>query len=365
MIGGPETRFRGLGMTLQDAAALADARGAGTGMVLGLPSETASVPAEIFAPAGAMLTAEEVQAALASSAGRCFFAFGNQASAPEVSELGALLDLLIHRSGLGFMAASLAAPLLGRTVYQGHLFQDGKHLGNLHHALGQHLSGRIAIIPHDVIAAGSQAIRRKITACREQGIALALLDAVDPAQCEGVAAALAPQLLLGGAQPEPAAASGRCAILSGALDRQTLYQLGAARGAMPFLQLDFSAPDIAQTALAWAGGQSSDFIISASAPPDQLAKNAPVAGILADIACALAATGVRNFVLTGNDTAAAILGRLGFKNLVAGAAWAGLRWLTAPGYNLLLKPAGFGGRNLFLDGFGPQIRLNEAAECTS
>src|ERR1700692_4753298 len=294
----PETRFRGLSMKLQDAAALATVRGAHTCIVLGAAhSGAASGPAEIFAPAGETLTAQEMEAALATGPGQCFFAFRNQAAAPGLDQLPPLLDLLIHRSGLGFMAATFAAPQLGRTVYQGHLFQDGKMLVNLRHALAQSLSGRVAIIPFETTAAGTQAIRSKITACREQGIALALLDSVDPAQCDAIAAALAPQLLLGGpawlapgsAQPEPAAPSGKCAILSGALDRQTLYQLGAARGAMPFLQLDFTAPDITQSALAWAAGQTQDFIISASAPPDQLAKNVPVSAILAAIAWHLAA----------------------------------------------------------------------------
>ena len=374
MTGMPETRFRGLSMKLQDAAALATVRGAPARMVLGTADDgIISASAEIFAPAGMTLTAQEMEAALAAHQGRCFFAFGNQASAPELDELAPLLDLLIHRSGLGFMAATFAAPELGRTVYQGHLFQDGKMRVNLKHALAQNLSGRVAIIPYETIAAGPQAIRRKITACREQGIALALLDATNSAQCDAIAEALAPQLLLGGpawlapaaAQPEPAAPTGRIAILCGALDRQTLYQLGAARSTLPFLQLDFSNPGTTESALAWAAEQTEDFIISASAPPDQLAKNTPVSAILADIAWHLAARGARNFVLTGNDTAASILARLGVKTLTAGAACGGLRWLTAPGYNLLLKPSAFGSRNHFLDGFGPQIRLNAGAECAS
>ncbi len=366
----PQLPFRGLSLTLQDAAALAFTQGAGATIALG---EDDAAAAGILAPAGPLLTAKEAGAALAHGTGRVFFSFGNQASAPEPAELAPLLDLLIHRTGLGFMAATLAAPALGRTVYQGHLFQDGKLRCNLHHALGEHLSGRIAIIAHDIIAAGAPAIQKRLATCREQGIALALLDAVDPAQCAAIAAALAPQLLTGGpswllpgtATPEPAAPAGRLAILSGALDRQTLYQLGAARGVLPFLQLDFTHPDLTEASLAWAAAQEGDFILSASAPPDQRAPNAPVAALLADIAHGLAASGVQNFVLTGNDTASAILARLGVKTLIAGATTAGLRWLHAPGYNFLLKSAGFGGRNLFLDELGPQIRLNKTAECAS
>jgi 3-dehydrotetronate 4-kinase len=359
----------GLSMTLQDAAALAGARGPGTSIVLGDAGG-----ADIFAPAEKTLTLAEAASALAHPAGSWHLCFGNQESAPDPDRLGPLLDLAIQRTGLGFMAASFAAPEQGRTVYHGHLFQDGQHLGNLRRLLAESLSARIAIVPHAVIAAGPQAIRQKLAACREQNFALALLDAVDPAQCAAIAQALDSQRLLAGPawlaaraesppQAEPPAVE-RLAILSGALDRQTLYQLGAARSTIPFLQLDFSAPDVTPAALTWAAAQNGDFIIAASAPPDARHPDAPAAAILADIAAGLAATGTRRFLITGNDTAAAILARLGVQKLNLGATAGGLCWLNAHRYNFLLKPSGFGGRNLFLDGFEPHIRLNATAECT-
>ena len=374
---------RALALTLQDAAALASTWGPGTqiargaasgatqGAVSGATQGAASGDANIFAPSGFTLSEHEAETALKSGAGRYFFSCGNQGAAPDFSSLAPLLDLLLERSGIGFMAACLAAPAQGRTVYQGHLFQDNRLVANLHHALSEQLSGRVSIIPHDIIATGPTAIRRRIAACREQGIALALLDAVDHAQCQAIATALETKLLTAGPawlsgesqKPEPAAPEGKLAIISGALDRQTLFQLGAARAMIPFLQLDAAAPGTAATALAWAAGQDAPkFIISASAPPDRLHPQAPVAEILADIAAGLADAGIRRFVITGNDTASVILSRLGVKTLTAGASIAGLRWLSGAGYNFLLKPAGFGGRDLFLGGIEPQIRLNAAAE---
>jgi uncharacterized protein YgbK (DUF1537 family) len=364
-----------LALTLQDATALAGVCGPSTrialGAVSGIPLGAVSGDADIFAPAGFMLSGHEAKAALKSGAGRYFFSCGNQGTAPDFSSLAPLLDLLIERSGIGFMAACLAAPTQGRTVYQGHLFQDGRLVANLHHALSGQLSGRVSIITHDIIATGTTAIRRRIAACREQGIALALLDAVDHAQCQAISTALETELLTAGPawlagesqKPEPAAPAGKLAIISGALDRQTLFQLGAARAIIPFLQLDVAAPGTAATALAWAAGQDAPkFIISASAPPDRVHAQAQPAEILADIATGLADAGVRCFVITGNDTASVILSRLGVKTLTAGASAAGLRWLSGAGYNFLLKPAGFGGRDLFLGGIEPQIRLNAAAE---
>jgi uncharacterized protein YgbK (DUF1537 family) len=300
-----------------------------------------------------------------------FLAFGNQAAPPELASLAPVLERLTGRTGLGFMAACFAAPALGRTVYQGHLFQGGKHVANLRTGLAGELSGRVAVIPYEIIAEGPAAIRRQLAACREQGVALALLDAIDPPQCAAIADALAGQILTAGpawlAQVEPAeeppAPAGRLAILSGALDRQTLYQIGAARAALPFLQLDLSGPDPIAAALAWSAAQPGEILlIAASAPPGLLTPNAPAAEILAAIGAGLAAAGTRNFLITGNDTASIILNRLGVTTLTAGAAAAGLRWLGTPKYNFLLKPGGFGDQKLFLGQFGPHIRLNAAAE---
>jgi uncharacterized protein YgbK (DUF1537 family) len=349
---------RALALTLQDAAALAGTWGPGTRIAW----SAAPCNADIVAPSGFLLSGHEVETALKSGAGRYFLSCGNQGTAPDFSSLAPLLDLLVERSGVGFMAACFAAPAQGRTVYQGHLFREGRLVTNLHHVLSEQLSGRVSIIPHDIIATGVIAIRRRIAASREQGIALALLDAVDHAQCDAIATALGTELLQAGPawltgesqKLEPAAPEGKLAIISGALDRQTLFQLGAARTIIPFLQLDVSAPDAAAIALTWAAAHDTPkLIISASAPPDRLHAQAPAAEILADITAGLADAGIRRFVITGNDTACVIFSRLGVKTLTAGASIAGLRWLNGSGYNFLLKPAGFGGRDLFLGEIEP------------
>ncbi|HQT46298.1 MAG: hypothetical protein B7X08_05795 [Acidocella sp. 20-63-7] len=348
-----------LAATLRDAVALVGAWGERSRIVLYGTAETA----EIIAPTLPHLSAAQAQAALRRGAERYFLCLGNQEKAPDFAALAPVLETLITASGIGFMAASLAAPALGRSVYQGHLFQDGRLLANLREVFSQSLSGRVTVIGHEVIAEGVPAIRRRLAGYREQGVALALLDAVDPAQCERVAEALEEQLLSAGpawlsrragAPPAPTP-TGPLAILSGALDRQTLFQLGAARSAgVPFFQLAFEAPDPTATALAWAGAQGEGIkIIAASATPDRLHNAAPVAGILAGIAAGLARTGHTRFVITGNDSAAAILAHLGVTTLAPGAAVSGLRWLSGGDYNFLLKPGGFGSKSLLLDEFEP------------
>jgi uncharacterized protein YgbK (DUF1537 family) len=167
--------------------------------------------------------------------------------------------------------------------------------------------------------------------------------------------------------PPPAAApsanaTGNIAILSGALDRQTLFQLGTARAVLPFHQLDLAAAGAAERAASWAAQQTSPFIIATSVPPDRVERGPEAASMLADVAERLAAAGIRRFVITGNDSASAILDRLGVHTLQASGDALGLTWLTAGNYSLLLKPGGFGGQRLFLGEFEPHIRLNAAAE---
>ncbi|MDE8345340.1 MAG: four-carbon acid sugar kinase family protein [Acidocella sp.] len=359
-----------LAVTLADAAVLAVRWGAGCCIGRGSVPEP-GYDASILAPSGRALSSAETVAALQQRADGYFLSLGNQEAAPEIDDLVEILEPMIESAGFGFMAACFANPALGRTMYQGHLFQDGRLLMNVPQVLARRLSGRVMAIGYDIIAAGPAAIRARLVAAREQNVALALLDATSLAHTAMIAEALAGQILIGGAAwmagdgpdtAEPEAPTGKLAILSGAQDRQTLFQLAIAREAVAFHQIDPARGDAVETAVTWAAQQVGAFIISASARPG-LAQPAPSGvGLLPDIAEGLAALGVRRFVITGADTAAMIMDRLGATQLLAGAAEGGMRWLQAGDYNLLLKPGGFGARHLLADGFEPQIRRNDAAE---
>ena len=158
----PQLTPSALAWTLHDAVALACAWGAGSRVARGTDAGNA-----ILAPGGLALSAPEVMAGPQASPARRFFSFGNQEAAPDLDALAPVLDCLIAQSGTGFMVASFAAPAQGRTVYQGHLFQDGRLVVNVHHALRAALSGRVAIVAHETVAAGAPAIRRKLAAFKE------------------------------------------------------------------------------------------------------------------------------------------------------------------------------------------------------
>jgi uncharacterized protein YgbK (DUF1537 family) len=364
----------GIAARLVDAVALTAAFGEGA--KIGIGADHAG-ECDILAPAGPVLSAGEARAACAVPASQYVFTFGNTDGGDLAPVIGPVMELLAGASGTGFLAACLATPWAGRSVYQGHLFEQGNLRGDLKRDLAPVIEGRISVVPHAVVASGAAAIRAQLTAMKEQGVRLALLDAIDEEQCGFISEALARLPVIAGpawispgvdraGMDTPGAVSGPVAILSGALHRQSLIQTAAAREMMPVLDIDLSAGAgaAAAGALAWArphfGVQP--FLITSSAPPDKVRAGAPAAERLADIAEALAGAGIRNFVLAGNHTAAVILRRLGITELVAGAAFAGLRWLRAKNFDILIKPGGYGAKNLFLYEFEPQSRLNATAE---
>jgi uncharacterized protein YgbK (DUF1537 family) len=284
-----------------------------------------------------------------------------------------LIARLCAQSGAGFMAACLAAPWAGRRVFQGHVFERATLRGNLMQHYAMALDGAVGLVPRETVAAGPGAVRKAVTRLKEQGRMLALIDAVEDQDCATVTEALAGLPLRGGgawlaappraAESAPAEPAGTIAILSGATDRDTVLQVGTARAQLPVFDLDFTADDPASAALHWAAQQTAPrYIISSSLPPDRLTPGAPAAAIFARIAACLADFGVQHFLLTGGETASAVLSALNVNRLTVGAPFGPLRWLHGATATYCIKPRGVGGKNLFLPEFEPQIRLNEPAK---
>ncbi|MGE5337036.1 MAG: nucleotide-binding domain containing protein, partial [Gemmatimonadota bacterium] len=110
-------------------------------------------------------------------------------------------------------------------------------------------------------------------------------------------------------------------------------------------------------------------LISASVPPDQLARTQAALGreraatlvedAFRDIARELAAAGVRRFVVAGGETSGAVVeslaGVLGFQALAVGTEIApGVPWMTSvdgEAVALALKSGNFGGADFFTRAF--------------
>lgn len=341
----------GLAATLADAAALAEAFGPGAEIGIGTPGHG------ILAPAGPWLIASECVSA--SSPGQSYFlAFGNAAPAP-AELIAPLIEAVADLSGTGFMAACLAAPWAGRTVFQGHLFEGGRHRGDAAQNLAAALGRPVAKIPHEMVRAGAAAVKRACTAAKEQGRILALIDAIDDDDAAVITSALSGMPAAGGAAwlaaqphgPEPAAPSGRLAILASATDRTTNLQIGALRGVCEVFEMG-APPESAAAALKFARAQPGAIVITCPGPSPALRPAA--AGLLE--------MGLQNFIAAGEDAARAVLDAACETRLVAGPAMGNLRWLHGQRATICFKPEGFGSRNLFLSEVEPQIRLNSAAK---
>ena len=141
---------------------------------------------------------------------------------------------------------------------------------------------------------------------------------------------------------------GHAAVLAGSCSRQTLLQIGAARGRLPLLELDVLAtPDaaaLAAQALDWAKPQlgAVPVVIAASAPPDKVAAlqaalgrdaaGALIEDALARIAAGLVAAGVRRMVVAGGETSGSVVSRLDVQRLRIGAEIdPGVPWTYAEG----------------------------------
>ncbi|MCW3475131.1 3-oxo-tetronate kinase [Limobrevibacterium gyesilva] len=342
-----------------------------------------------------------------------FFKYCSTFDSTDQGNIGPVADALVEALGCGFALACPAFPANGRSVYQGHLFVGSALLNesgmekhpltpmtdaNLVRVLSRQTDGTVGLVPFAAVDQGAAAIRRAMTALKEQGRRYAIVDAVSDAHLHAIGEAAAEHALLTGgsgvaiglpenfrrkgllpALRDPGAlpeVHGPAAVLAGSCSRATLFQIGTAREHVPTLELDpLSVPDareLARQALAWADGKlgAAPIVIAASAPPEKVAAlqaklgreaaGALVEHALADIAGALVQRGVRRMVVAGGETSGAVVTRLGVRSLRIGAEIdPGVPWTYAEGAPgagltpmlLALKSGNFGARDFFLKSF--------------
>jgi 3-dehydrotetronate 4-kinase len=342
-----------------------------------------------------------------------FFKYCSTFDSTPQGNIGPVADALVEALGCGFALACPAFPANGRSVYQGYLFVGSVLLNesgmekhpltpmtdaNLVRVLSLQTEGTVGLVPFATVERGAAAIRRAMTALKEQGRRYAIVDAVSDAHLHAIGeAAEAHALITGGsgvaiglpanfrragllatsgdfaALPD---VPGAAAVLAGSCSRATLFQIGSARAHVPTLELDaLATPDaeaLTAQALGWADGKlgATPIVIAASAPPEQVAAlqaklgreaaGALVEQVLANIAQALVARGVRRMVVAGGETSGAVVTRLGVRSLRIGAEIdPGVPWTYAEGSPsdglapmlLALKSGNFGAPDFFLKSF--------------
>jgi len=338
-----------------------------------------------------------------------FFKYCSTFDSTEQGNIGPVADALTNALGSAFALACPAFPTNGRTVYQGHLFVGGALLNesgmenhpltpmtdaNLVRVLSRQTDGTVGLVPFTTVDQGAAAIRKAMTALREQGRRYVIVDAITDAHLVAIGeAAEGHALLTGGSgiamglpdnfrragllgdHGDPSAlpaASGHAAVLSGSCSRATLLQLGSARSHLPVHEIDpLANPDaetLARGALDWASGRigATPIVIAASAPPDRVAAiqarfgrdaaGALIEDTLARVAEGLVAAGVRRMVVAGGETSGAVVSRLGVRSLRIGQEIdPGVPWTYAEGsgvpLHLALKSGNFGAPDFFTKAF--------------
>jgi uncharacterized protein YgbK (DUF1537 family) len=326
--------------------------------------------------------------------------------------IGPVTEALMDELGAEFVVITPAFPENGRTIFKGHLFVGDLLLSDSpmkHHPLtpmtdanlvrvmqaqldparGRH----VGLIDHRIVAQGVDAIGRRVTALRAEGVSMAIVDGVadDDLRTLARAAAALPLVVAGsglavgipalhGLQPDARAAwlppaSGARAVVSGSCSAATNAQVAAflAAGGAGFaidpLRLA-AGQDLAAEAIAWAQPRlgAAPLLVYATAEPaavravqQQLgaeAAGAMVEQVLSRITLGLVEAGVGQLIVAGGETSGACVQALGITQLRIGPQIdPGVPWChaaspaRAAGLHLALKSGNFGGPDFFSRAF--------------
>ncbi len=356
---------------------------------------------------------------LTLEARQLFFKYCSTFDSTAEGNIGPVLDALMNATAVRSCCVVPALPVNGRTQYLGHLFVDGRLLSESplrDHPLNpmreadlvRHLQAqtrrRVGLLCLPAVRAGAQALRVARAQLEREGIAFALVDAIDDTDLQTIAEAFAQDRLVSGASGLALAlggvrrerdggdvarsalehAAGPTLILSGSCSERTREQIAcleASVGPVERVRLDqLEGGDLAaeESRLrgvlgeqiqrrGWAAVWSS---MAAPASVDSTAGHPARARLLeklnADLAAfAVAHLGVRSLVIAGGETSGAAVRGLGLVALEVGVMLdPGVpvcHALAPRGLTVVLKSGNFGQPDLFLRALR---RFGHGAPCT-
>ena len=356
------------------------------------------------APAAVARSSAGAAAEALRSAGaeQIYFKYCSTFDSTDDGNIGPVIDELLARLQGTFSIACPAYPALSRTVYAGHLFVGNQPLSetsmrhhpltpmtdaNLVRVLGRQTRGRVGLVELATIEAGPGAVAGRFAELADAGCTVAIVDALFDRHLDVVAQSGAGLALvtggaaLGGAlarvnhrargpkaRPHGLSIRPPVAMLSGSCSAATLSQVEAAAKVMPTRAIDpmkiAESPDELAHLIDWACdriGSGSVLLYSSGAPGQVQAVQqrlghssaaALVERTFGALAAALAARGVRTFVVAGGETSAAVLQALHIRMLTFGDELdPGVPWtasLEPEGFVFALKSGNFGTRDFFV-----------------
>jgi 3-dehydrotetronate 4-kinase len=343
-----------------------------------------------------------------AGARQLLFKYCSTFDSTDAGNIGPVAEALMEALGTDFTLFCPAFPENGRTIYLGYLFVGDVLLSesgmrdhpltpmrdpSLVRVLQRQCRGNVGLVPQYDVARGPVTIRDAFASLRQAGFRHAIVDAIEDHDLEAIGEAAADfQLITGGSGialglpknfrrqgllDDTTAAdvlppvTGAAVVLSGSCSEATRAQVAYLGERVPVFTIDPIAAAagrrIAEEALAWAKPRLGDrpILISATAPPEEVAAIQRVLGreragalverVFADIARGLVAHGVRRLVISGGETAGAVVQALGVTGLRIGRQIdPGVPWtvsLDQPVLALALKSGNFGASDFFLRAF--------------
>jgi len=296
----------------------------------------------------------------------------------DAGNIGPVTDALLNAlsaqgSASAFTIACPAFPENGRTIFRGHLFVGDTLLNesgmenhpltpmrdaNLVRVLQRQTQSKVGLVRYDAVAQGVSAVRESFDALRNQGVRMAIADAVSDADLRVLGEACADLTLITGgsgialglpgnfrraglldSQADAAQlphVEGTSAVLAGSASKATNAQVAAWRETRPAFRIDPLAAArgeaVVEQALAFAQtylDKAEPMLIYATATPDEVKAVQRELGVdraghlvestLAAIARGLHERGVRKFVVAGGETSGAVVQALNVRTLRIGA----------------------------------------------
>jgi 3-dehydrotetronate 4-kinase len=354
----------------------------------------------------AELAIEESLAALRALQGlgaqQIYFKYCSTFDSTAQGNIGPVAEALMKALGTRFTIATPAFPDNGRSIFQGHLFVGSALLNesgmqhhpltpmtdaNLPRVLQAQCKGQVGLIDYRVVSQGADAVRQKIDALQEQGVSLAIVDALSnqdlmtlgsavrhlPLVTAGSGLAIGLPQNFGLSANEQAhslpEATGWHAVVSGSCSLATNAQVAQAIAAgWPAFALDpmrvQTGAAYVQEVLAWARPllPLGPVLVYSTDSPERVREVQTHFGVaaagemmeqaLAGIAEGLVALGVRQLIVAGGETSGACVKALNIKQLRIGPQIApGVPWCFGQGLHVALKSGNFGGEQFFTQAF--------------
>lgn len=339
-----------------------------------------------------------------AGARQIYFKYCSTFDSTPKGNIGPVIDALMDALGTDFTVACPAFPENGRTICRGYLFVGDVLLSesgmkdhpltpmtdaNLVRVLQAQTKRKVGLVRYDVLARGGKALADEIAKLRQQGTAIAIVDALAEADLHRIADGCADLPLvtagsgvgLGIAEHHHRAGrlghaataaalprvAGHAAVLSGSCSEATNRQVAHWMQTRPAFRIDplklATGQPVVEDALAWARARLSQepvLIYATSTPQDVRAAQrelgveragALVEDALARIAKGIVAAGVHKLVVAGGETSGAVVGALGIHGLRIGPQIdPGVPWtesLDAEPIALALKSGNFGSTDFF------------------